>query len=151
LTDTCELDIVSNAPIVIPKIPVIRLHKGLKPISPQLLQLYQDADIFVMPTHEDVYGMVYIEAMAAGLPCVGTTGMAIPELVQNNRTGLAIPPRDRSALLSALQTLITNPELRLTMGLTGRALVQKKFNAITHCQKLLSVFEQCKEQFSQPL
>lgn len=139
-SDICELDIVTNADVNLPAKPNLRIHRGIRPISPEMLQLYRAADIFVMPTHEDVYGMVFIEAMAAGLPCIGTTVMAVPELVQDGVNGFAITPGDREVLRNVLFKLIDNPDLRLSMGQAGRQLVKEKFDAIENCKKISQIF-----------
>ena len=141
--DTCELNIVTNASIDIPDIPSIRVHKGIRPMSPELFQLYQDADIFVLPTHEDVYGVVFIEAMAAGLPCVGTTVMAVPELVQNGVNGFTVSPKDQKSLSEVLHKLVNSPEIRLSMGLAGRKIAEQTFDAKINCRKILNIFEKC--------
>ncbi|AFY30865.1 glycosyltransferase family 4 protein [Calothrix sp. PCC 7507] len=141
--DTCELNIVTNASIDIPEIPSIQLHKGIRPMSPELFQLYQDADIFVLPTHEDVYGVVFIEAMASGLPCIGTKVMAVPELVKNGVNGFTIPPKDKNSLYGVLRKLVDSPELRLSMGLAGRKIAKETFDAKINCRKLVSVFDEC--------
>lgn len=142
LVDRCELDIVTNAPLT-SDIPGICIHRNVRPMSPELLQLYQNADIFVMPTREDVYGVVYIEAMAAGLPCIGTTGMAIPELVRDGVNGITVPAGDRSRLYQAIDQLVTDPELRQALGSAGRRLAQEQFNSVTNCGQLLDLFRAC--------
>lgn len=139
-SEICELDIVTNASVDFPARPNLRIHRGIRPLSPEILQLYQKADVFVMPTHEDVYGLVYIEAMAAGLPCIGTTVMGVPELVQDGVNGFTIPPGDREALRQALFKLIDNPDLRLSMGLAGKQIAQSKFDAISNCKKIAEIF-----------
>ncbi|OLP18788.1 hypothetical protein BST81_08595 [Leptolyngbya sp. 'hensonii'] len=146
LAERSELDIVSNSPIPLPDRPDLRHHQGIGPLSPELLQLYQQADIFVMPTYEEVYGMVFIEATAAGLPCVGTTVMAVPELVQSGRNGFTIAPGDRQTLTQVLRQLIDQPELRHTMGLAGRAIAQEKFNAIHNFRRLADLFAQIRQE-----
>ncbi len=140
LSHLCELDIVSNASIKLPTMPNLRLHQGISRLSPEILQLYAESDIFVMPTREDVYGIVFSEAMAAGLPCIGTKVMAVPELVQNGVNGFTISPGDREALRKALLELINNYQLRLAMGLASKKLAQKQFDAISNCKEILRIF-----------
>ncbi len=140
--DTCTLDLVTNDAIPLPEHPYIRIHRGLRPLSPELLDLYRQADIYVMPTREDVYGIVFQEAMAAGLPCIGSTSMAVPELVQDGMNGFAIPPGDRAALAHALHTLVTDPSLRLTMGQHGRKLAIARFDPLINCTQLADIFYQ---------
>lgn len=138
--DTCTLDLVTNDPIHLPEHPHLRLHQGLRPLSPDLLALYRHADIYVMPTREDVYGIVFQEAMAAGLPCIGSTSMAVPELVQDGVTGFTVPPGDRPTLAAALQALVTNPELRLKLGLCGREQAKARFDPLVNCDRLAQLF-----------
>lgn len=139
--NTCELDIVTNAAMTgIDGIDSIQVHKGVQPMSPELLHLYQNADIFVLPTREDVYGVVYIEAMAAGLPCVGTNIMAVSELIRDGETGFTISPGNQDALYQALGKLVADPHLRLSMGLAGRTTAIESFDAQRNCQKLLQIF-----------
>ena len=140
LSLSASLDIVTNASVNLPTGANLRIHRGISPLSAEMLQLYQNADIFVMPTHEDVYGIVFIEAMAAGLPCIGTKVMAVPELVQDGVNGFTIAVGDRAALRKALFKLIDNPELRLSMGIAGRKLALEKFDARANCKKIYQIF-----------
>lgn len=136
----CELDIVSNSDLNLPVLPNLRVHRGIQPLSAEILELYQKADIFVMPTHEDCYPMVFIEAMGAGLPSIGTTVMGVPELVQNGVNGLTIAPGDRTALKQAIFKLVENPELRLSMGQAGKKIAQEKYDAVSNCHKIAEIF-----------
>ena len=56
----------------------------------ELERAYREADIFVMPTHFDTFGLVYLEAMAWGLPCVGTRQFSVPEIIEEGQTGLLV-------------------------------------------------------------
>ncbi|HEY9296661.1 MAG TPA: glycosyltransferase family 4 protein [Phormidium sp.] len=136
----CELDIVTNSDLNLPMLPNLRVHQGIRPLSPEILELYEKADIFVMPTHEDCYPMVFIEAMGAGLPSIGTTVMGVPELVQNGINGLTIKPGDRTALQQAILKLVENPELRLSMGQAGRNIAKEKFDAVSNCNQIAEIF-----------
>lgn len=139
-SDFCELDIVTNAPVKLPEFPNLRIHRGLRPLSSELLRLYQLADIFVMPSHEDTSPNVFIEAIAAGLPCVGTAVRGVPEIVQDGWNGFTITPGDRQALQQVLQKLIDNSSLRQSMGTAGRELAKQNFDAVTNCQKITQIF-----------
>jgi alpha-maltose-1-phosphate synthase len=136
----CELDIVTNSDLNVPVLPNLRVHRGVQPLSAEILSLYQKADIFVMPTHEDVYGIVFSEAMAAGLPCIGTNVMAVPELVQSGVNGLIVASGDRTALKQAIFKLVENHELRLFMGQAGREIAKEKYNALSNCKQIAEIF-----------
>lgn len=77
----------------------------------RLSAAYADADAFVLPSYHEGYGMAFAEALAHGVPVVGTTAGAIAEIVPADAS-LLVPPGDRDALTAALKTLLDNPTLR---------------------------------------
>jgi glycosyltransferase involved in cell wall biosynthesis len=81
---------------------------------------YQAADVFVLPSRFETYGMVYAEAMTYNLPVVATTAGAIPETVPAGASVL-VPPDDVAALAAALQRLITDPAERARLAAGARA------------------------------
>jgi len=81
----------------------------------ELENLYTNADVFVLASLFEGYGMVYAEAMAYGLPIIATTGGAIPDTVPQE-AGLLVPPADVPALTIALKTLIQDPLYRAQLS-----------------------------------
>lgn len=88
----------------------------------QVANSYTEADIFVLASRHEGYGMAYAEAMAHGLPVVGTTAGAIPETVPAG-AGILVPPDDAVALAAALRRLIedSNERQRLADGACAAA------------------------------
>lgn len=83
----------------------------------ELPALYRAADIFVCPsTYEEPFGMVNVEAAAAGLPVIASAVGGIPEAVVHEQTGLLVPPGDERALAGALRRLIADESLRRQLG-----------------------------------
>lgn len=80
-----------------------------------LERLYAEADVFVMPSLFEGYGMVLGEAMARGLPIVCTTGGAAAETVPDD-AALKVPPGDPAALAGALRTVLTDTQKRARMA-----------------------------------
>lgn len=80
---------------------------------------YERADVFVLASHHEGYGMVLAEAMAHGLPVVSTTAGAIPDTVPVG-AGLLVPPGNVDALREALQEVIGQPALRSAMAAAAR-------------------------------
>jgi glycosyltransferase involved in cell wall biosynthesis len=82
---------------------------------------YRDADIFTLASWEEAFGNVFAEAMASGLPIVGSSVGGIPELVEHARNGYLVPPREPHALAAAIRLLADNPDLRAEIGQRNRA------------------------------
>ena len=72
---------------------------------------YQQADVFVLPSRFEGYGMVFAEALAAGLPVLAGHSGAVPDVVPE-AAGLLVPPDDTQALTEALQQILTGKALR---------------------------------------
>src|SRR5262245_18888186 len=90
-------------------------------VSPhQLAKLYGAADVFVLASRFEGYGMAYAEAIASGLPVIGTNAGAIPETVPPG-AGILVRPNDASALAEALRRIIEDPGERLRLGSAARA------------------------------
>ncbi len=89
----------------------------------RLAELYDGADLFVLASHYEGYGMAYTEALAHGLPVIGTTGGAIPEAVPHG-AGLLVPPGDVPALAAALRRLIASPDERRRFSAAARKAAQ---------------------------
>jgi len=90
-----------------------------------LVGWYQNADVFALPSLSiggkfEGFGLVFLEASAAGLPVIGTTGSGIEEAIRDGETGLLIPQDNAVILADAILRLLTDPALRAQMGAAGR-------------------------------
>ena len=92
---------------------------------PELAREYNRCDVFCLPSVQEGFGIVFLEAMAAGKAIVATRAGATPEVVQH---GLLAEPNDEEALAQAIEHLYREPLLRETLGAKGRELV-KQFDA----------------------
>jgi glycosyltransferase involved in cell wall biosynthesis len=84
-----------------------------------LLDEYARASVFVMPSLYEPFGIVFAEAMAHKLPCIGTNICAMPELIDDKVTGLLVPPKDAKSLAEAMLTLLKNPDMCAQYGEAG--------------------------------
>lgn len=121
------------------EIPEATLHLvGVQRISPHpavvchgtvesrehVAQLYRRTRVFCMPSRYEPYGFAFAEAMAHGVPCVGTNVQSIPEILDHGCAGLIVPPGDPGALAEALVRVLRSDELARQLGAAGRAHVQ---------------------------
>ncbi len=84
-------------------------------------------DVFVHPGDPEPFGLVNVEAMAAGKPVVAFGHGALPEIVVPGKTGLLLPPEDKAGLAQAVTTLLQNQKQRQQMGRAGQRRVQERF------------------------
>jgi glycosyltransferase involved in cell wall biosynthesis len=85
---------------------------------------YVSADCFCLPTVQEGFGLAFTEAMAAGLPIVACRAAAVPELVEDGRTGLLVSPRNPEELAGAMERVLTSDRLRAELGAEGRRRVE---------------------------
>jgi glycosyltransferase involved in cell wall biosynthesis len=137
LADRCELHLVTHAQVT-PQRNVV-VHQGVRPNSPELLRLFAEADVFVLPTMAECLAVVLMEATAAGLPVITTDVAALGEAVLPGESGLLIRRGDVSALRRALEALVGDAQLRRRMGRDGHALARQKFDAGRNGRALLDL------------
>ncbi len=109
-----------------------------------LAALYQACDVFVLPsvTRAEAFGMVQVEAMACRKPVISTAlPSGVPWVNQHGETGLVVPPGDVMALKNALNTLVSDPDLRARMGERGRARVEREFSTERMAGQAATMYE----------
>ena len=137
LGEQCELHLVTGADV--PAQPNVHVHRGLAPNSPELLQQFAAADLFVLPTMADCLAMVLMEATAAALPVITTDVGALREAIVPGQSGLLVPAGDGRSLSAAIGKLVESPALRGRMSRAGRDLARHKFDAEVNNRALLDL------------
>jgi glycogen(starch) synthase len=95
----------------------------------ELLAYYQEATAFVVPSIYESFGLIYIEAMQFGLPCIATSGGGIPEVISDGETGLLITPDDHEELVLKVTQILENPALRKRLSENSTRLFHQKFTS----------------------
>jgi len=93
----------------------------------QVANLFLGCELFVLPSRSEPFGIVLLEAMACKKPVVATTAGGIPEIVENGRDGILVPPDNDRALADALLTVFKNVRLQRKLAENGLAAVQARF------------------------
>lgn len=107
----------------------------------EVFRLYAVMDIFAMPSLFEGFGLTAAEAMAAGLPVVGTAVDGLSEIIIDHVTGRLVPPQDAGALADALISLLASPETATEMGLKGRQRVEEHFSLQRFSESILAAYE----------
>jgi colanic acid/amylovoran biosynthesis glycosyltransferase len=107
----------------------------------RIRELYAEAQVFCLPSFSEGVPVVLMEAMAMGLPVVATRITGVPELVDEEHSGLLVPPGRPDALADSLaRVLSADLEKRRTMGAAGRSRVCEEFSSDRSAERLLTLF-----------
>jgi len=104
-------------------------------------RLLQWADVYVQPSLHEGMPLSMLEALACGLPVIATRVGAVPEVIEDGRHGLLIPPGRPDPLASAIMELATGTSLREAMGREGRGLVRSRFSLSRFRDELLALYD----------
>jgi len=107
-----------------------------------LVKWYAAADIAVVPSMFEGFGLPAAEAMACEVPVIAFAAGALPELVADGETGILVPPADVAKLAAAIKKLVEDKELRLRMAKAARKRVEQKFNWETAAKQILEVYQE---------
>jgi glycosyltransferase involved in cell wall biosynthesis len=140
--DRCELDLVTRADIT-PEAGV-RVHRNVTGNSAESRRLFAEADVFVLPSLGECFGIASVEAMASGLPVITTRVGGSADIVADGDTGWLIEPNAQRDLGEALERLISDGALRRDMGCRGRARAERLFDGVTNAHRVLeTITEVC--------
>lgn len=106
-----------------------------------LPERYAAADVYVQPSFTEAFGMPVAEAMAAGVPVVGTRIGGIPEIVQDGTTGRLVESGDAEGLAEAILGLLTDENLRRSMGASARTRAAELFSWEHITRNLLGLYD----------
>lgn len=88
---------------------------------------FEKTDLFVFPTLNEAFGLVLLEAMEYGIPCIATNEGGVPSVMDNGRTGFIVDKHSPEQLAEKIEILIDNPRLCEEMGKAGRIKFENEF------------------------
>jgi D-inositol-3-phosphate glycosyltransferase len=107
---------------------------------PDLNRLMAACDAFVMPSFEEPFGMVYVEAMALRRPVVALDSGGAKEIIDHGGSGLLSPPGDVESIAANITRLLAEPELRSRMGEHGRRRVIERFSSVRMTEDMAALY-----------
>lgn len=109
------------------------LHECVRYVGPvtgaDKTALLNSGDVFLQPSHVEGMPMSILEAIAHGIPVVGSMVGAIPEVIEHGLHGLLVPPREPAALVNAMTRMVRWPSARDEMGINARRLAADRFSS----------------------
>ena len=136
LGDTVDLQLVTASDVQ-PRagIQVYRLNPG----DPELVDLYQQADIFCLPAKADPSPNAVLEALACGTPVVTTSHAGIPDLVDHGHAGVLVPPENPRLLREALTSLLADGDKRDSLRRRGRERCEERYDTREQTARMLDL------------
>lgn len=119
---------------------LIDTNEGIVACGPKygddLLQMYVDADCFVMPSYREGFPNTVLEAGAMGLPSIVTDINGSREIIENEKNGLIVPSKNANALYDAMERMLTDDKAREIMKSNARQIIESRFekNFVQKCQ-----------------
>jgi glycosyltransferase involved in cell wall biosynthesis len=107
----------------------------------EMPQVYMDSDLFVLPSENETFGQVFIEAMACGLPVIGTNVGGIPEIISDSYNGYLVPPDNPSVLAQRIEKLINDHSTRDRFIRNGLRTVTEKFTSQNQIPNFIKMLE----------
>ena len=114
-------------------------HAYLAGFRENIPEFLRGIDFLVMPSNWEGFGYAAVEAMAAGKAVIASNVSSLPEIIEDGRTGILVPPRSPERLADAMVTLVDNRRLRNSMGRAGARKVENVFSLPTMVENVESL------------
>jgi len=103
-------------------------------------EIIASCDILCQPSYSDTFPLAVLEAMAGGLPVIGTSVGEVSSVIDDGRTGFVIQPGDHESLADRIKRLDDDPVLRRSMGLAGKTRVKKEYEIGVHAARVAEFY-----------
>jgi len=120
----------------------VTLIEGLPPLSQELVDAFHAADCFLLPSIHEPFGIVILEAWAAGRPVAAARVGGVPSFVEDGRNGLLFPPGDEAAMAGAVLRLLREPTLAAALARAGQERAREQYDWERVTDLLLEVYEE---------
>jgi len=120
----------------------VTIIEGLDAGSQDLVDAYHAADLFVLPSVHEPFGIVILEAWAAGLPVLASRVGGVPAVVRDGYNGALFDPHETSSFLHAFDMLNRHPDTRRALALTGQQEARSRYDWDQLTSRLVTIYEE---------
>jgi len=110
------------------------------------LAMLQEADVFVLPSYREAFGVAYLEAMGTGLLTIGVEGQGPASFIKHGQTGLLVQPRSVDSLVSKLRLVLREKEQMLGIAEEGWRLALREYTWDRHAEKLIATYGEISQE-----
>lgn len=103
-------------------------------------EVYQDLDIVALTSHTEGFPNVILESLCMEKPVIATAVGGVPEIIENNITGLLVPPQSPEAIAEGIEYLLKNPEEAKVLAINGKKMVLQKFHFSSRVEKIQELY-----------
>lgn len=128
----------------------VTLIPGISAADPQLVNALHAASVFLLPSIHEPFGIVLLEAWAAGLPIVASNVGGIPSFVEHQVNGLLCDPADATEFATALELVFDHPDQASQFAEAGKRKATEQFSWNTVTKSLVAVYEEVAREYSHP-
>jgi hypothetical protein len=139
LRDRCDLDLVTRDRV--PEEPGLRVHHGVEAGSDRWRNLWQAADLFVLPSRLETFGIVLIEAQAFGVPVVASDTGAAREILEDGLSGTLLPDTEPDSIAQALQQSLDSPASNIRKATHARVRYLERYELGRNTERLISLLK----------
>jgi glycosyltransferase involved in cell wall biosynthesis len=115
----------------------------------RMADIMSAADLFLMPSVQEAFGLMAVEAMACGAPVIVFDGTALPSVIQAPEGGFVVKQRDSAALAAAVRRFLEDDDLRETTAAAARRLAEREYSFDLYLQRHMDLYSRVIEAFGQ--
>jgi len=113
-----------------------------KIVHGEVIDLMKEADLFVLPSLREAFGVVYIEAMACGKPVIACRGEGIEDVIEDGVNGILVEPNDVDDLVKKIELLLSDRKRAEQIGQAGRKLVLENYTWAENARKTIALYKE---------
>jgi glycosyltransferase involved in cell wall biosynthesis len=125
----------------------VTIIEGLSPESRELVAAYHAADLFVLPSLHEPFGIVVLEAWSAGVPVIAAEVGGLKKLITGNQNGVFFDPESTDGLIEAYHRIFKNPSFKEQLVTNGLQTVRENYTWARITEKLLNFYKKVLDEY----